>query len=160
MEGRGWKNEKECVKARNRNPNGGRTWKNQESGILRSTSKISTRPQSITNESSAWKKNIGGLGELFIYPTAISISLSSIARNIRGESITLVSKSIASKKSRKLPTRKPKTTPTEPLRKAGLKMSKATASTFPSTAGRFDISAGCRKRSRTVHASTKLSTNG
>ena len=41
-------------------------------------------------QSSAWKKNIGGPGELFMYPTAISISLSSIPRNIRGESITLV----------------------------------------------------------------------
>src|SRR4030095_885290 len=123
--------------------NGGRSWKNQELGILRSTSKILTRPQSTTNESSAWKKNIGGLGELFIYPTVISISLSSIPRNIRGESITLVSKSIVSKKSRKSPTRKPKTTPTEPLRKAGSRTSKATASMCQSMAGRFDISAGC-----------------
>src|SRR5262245_42233523 len=130
MEGRGGRMVKKSVKARIRNLNGGRTWKNQESGILRLTSKISTRPQSITNESSAWKKNIGGPGELFIYPTAISISLSSIAKNIRGESITLVSKSIASKKSRKLPTPKPRTTPTERSRRAGSKMSKATGSTM------------------------------
>src|SRR5262245_2820655 len=109
MEDRGWRIEKKSIKARIRNLNGGRTWKNQESGILRSTSKISTRPQSITNESSGWKKNIGGPGELFIYPTAILISLLSIARSIRGESITLVLKWTASKQSRKLPTPKPRT---------------------------------------------------
>src|ERR1044071_3758799 len=116
---------------------GDRSWKNQELDILRSTSKISTKPPSITNAFSAWKKSIGGPGELSIYPTAISISLSSTPRNIRGASITLVSKSIMSKKSRKLPTRKPRTTPTGLLPKAGSRTSKATASMFPSTAGLY-----------------------
>src|SRR4029077_899669 len=96
----------------------------------------------MTNEFSVWKKNIGGLGELFIYPTAISISPLSTVRNIRGGSITLVSKSIASKKLKKLPTQKPRTIPTERLRKAGSKMSKATVSMSLSTAGRYKGASG------------------
>ena len=74
-------------------------------------------------------------GELFTCPMAISISLSSTRTNIPGAFITLVSKSIASKTSRRLPTPKLKTTPMGPLLKAGSKTSKAIASMFPSMAG-------------------------
>jgi hypothetical protein len=110
---------------------------------LRSTSKIATRPQSTTNESSAWKKNIGGLGTLFIYPTSHR-DLALIHTEKYPWGIHHFGFKVDSvKEIEKIADTKAEDNTYGAIAEVGSKMLKATASTFPSTAGRFDISAGC-----------------